>query len=190
MAADDKDKRFAPGPPSSYPTHLTSEKITIAAVPYTSEEQVKSAFGKVNPNKEGILPVLVIIQNDTGKAVRLNLSVEYIDAGKRHADAIPPAEVPFVGSGPQRPRMPGTSPIPNPLPRRTPKRKELDTPEIEGRAFAAKMVPAGETVNGFFYFHVRHTPGSKLYLNGIRDAATNREFFFFEIPLDAPERTQ
>ena len=40
--AVDKDKgRFVPGPASSYPQHLTQEGITMAAVPYITEEQAK-----------------------------------------------------------------------------------------------------------------------------------------------------
>src|SRR5580693_1050314 len=78
-AAADKDKRFAPKPASSYPGHQTIDKITIAAVPYTSDEQAKSAFDKVRPYKYGILPILVVIKNDTGKAVRLNLQTRLVD---------------------------------------------------------------------------------------------------------------
>ena len=72
VSADDKIP-FKPGPASSYPNHQTLDKITIAAVPYISEDQVRSAFGKVNPAKYGVEPVLVVIQNDTGKTLRLDL---------------------------------------------------------------------------------------------------------------------
>ncbi len=60
-AADKPKSRFAPGPAASYPGHQTQDKITIAAIPYTTEEQAASAFGKVNPYKYGILPVLVVL---------------------------------------------------------------------------------------------------------------------------------
>src|ERR1700680_884354 len=76
---DDKDKdRFSPGAALSYKGSQTTEKITIAAVPFVSEEEVRSAFGKVNPNKYGVLPVLVILENGTGKALRLSLQADYI----------------------------------------------------------------------------------------------------------------
>src|SRR6516164_7010003 len=79
--AGDKDKApFTSAPASSYPGHQTLDKITIAAVPFTTDEQTSSAFGKVRPYKYGILPVLVVIQNDTGKALRLNLTAEFEDA--------------------------------------------------------------------------------------------------------------
>src|ERR1041385_7512510 len=89
--AVDKDKgRFVPGPASSYPGVQTQEGITIAAVPYITEEQAKSAFGKVNPYERGILPVLVIIENESGKALRLDLSVQFVDPDNHHLDAMPP----------------------------------------------------------------------------------------------------
>ena len=72
-AAADKDKpRFAPGPASSYASHQTLDKITIAAVPYLTDAETATAFGKLNPNKYGVLPVLVILENETGKALRPN----------------------------------------------------------------------------------------------------------------------
>jgi len=58
VAGDDKDKvRFSPGPASSYAGHQTMDKITLAAVPFLNEDQVRTAFGKVNPYKYGVLPV-------------------------------------------------------------------------------------------------------------------------------------
>ena len=55
--AVDKDKgHFVPGPASSYAGHQTQEGITIAAVPYITDEQAKSAFGKVNPTNTAFFP--------------------------------------------------------------------------------------------------------------------------------------
>ena len=92
--AADKDKKFTAAPAASYPNHQTQAKVTVAAVPYVSEEEVKAAFGKDNPNKYGILPVLVVIQNDSDKALKLDLEASYVDADGRHVDPIPAADVP------------------------------------------------------------------------------------------------
>ena len=49
VAAADKDKpRFAPGPAASYPSHQTLDKITIAAVPYITDAETATVFGKLN----------------------------------------------------------------------------------------------------------------------------------------------
>lgn len=163
------------------------EKITIAAVPFVTEDQARVAFGKVNPYKYGVIPVLAILENGTGKTLRLELQAEYVGPDGKHVDATPASEVIYVGSNPQRPRMPGTSPNPLPLPQRQ-KKGPLNTWEIEGRAFTVRLLPPGESVHGFFYFQTEYRPGSKLYLTGIKDAASGKDYFYFEVPIEKPEK--
>src|SRR5258708_39574058 len=101
--AGDKDKPvFKPGPASSYPGFQSLDKITLAAVPFITEEQAQPAFGKVNPYAHGILPVLVVLENGTGKALRLDLQVEIVLPDREHLGAIPPGAVPRLNGG-QRP---------------------------------------------------------------------------------------
>jgi len=176
---DDKDKdHFAPGPASSYKGSVTMDKITIAAVPFISDDQVKVAFGK-DPNKYGVLPVLVVIENNTGKALKLNLEADFVGADGKHEEATPASDVTFVGGSGKAPRIPGTSPIPH-----RDKKAPLDIWQIEGRAFNAKLVPLGEKVFGFVYFQANYKPGSKLYVTGISDASTGKEFLYFEVPME------
>lgn len=184
--AADKDKPdFKPGPASSYDTKQSQEKVTVAAIPYVNDDELKAAFGKGNPYKYGILPVLVVIQNDSGKALRLDLKTEYVDTRGRHIAAIPASEVQYAAISPKRNDVGGPVPLPTgPIGRRS-KKNPLSEWEIEGRAFSARMLPAGESVHGFFYFQVRPEPGSSLYLTGIEEASSGRELFYFEIPLDA-----
>jgi hypothetical protein len=70
-----------------------------------------------------------------------------------------------------------------PIPRGKPKSK-LDVPEIEGHAFAARMLPPGDNAHGFVYFQTGHRRGSKLYIRGLVDAASGVEMMFFEVPLE------
>ena len=187
QAGDDKDKaRFSAGAASSYPNHQTMDKITLAAIPYVTEDQARQAFGKVNPAQHGVTPVLVILQNGTGKALRLDLQAELIEPGGNHLEATPAADVVYLDTNVKRPRMPGTTPYPNPFPKRQ-KKGPLNTWEIEGRAFAPKLVPADDSANGFFYFQTQLIPGSKLYLTGIKDAASGKDYFYFEVPLESPK---
>ncbi|HTS77699.1 MAG TPA: hypothetical protein VMG40_15925 [Bryobacteraceae bacterium] len=183
VGGDDKEKRFTVDPAASYPGHQTIEKITIAAIPYTSEDQMKIAFGKANPYKYGVLPVLVVLQNDTGKALRLDLQAEFVDPGNRHVEATSADDVLYIGASTKPPKLRGSSPYPNPFPH-GPKKGPLNSTEIETRAFAAKMLPAGESAYGFFYFQTQNMPGSKLYLTGLKDATTGKDYFYFEIPLE------
>ena len=182
--AVDKDKgHFVPGPASSYPGHQTHEGITIAAVPYITSEQAASAFGKVNPYERGILPVLAIIENGTGKALRLDLAVQFVDPDNHHLDAIPPEDVLTYQAIKKVPRIGPTTPLPIPLPKSN-KKGPLNTPEIVNRALSVKLIPPGEKAYGFFYFKAKYAPGSKLYLNGLSNAASGKEYFYFDLPLD------
>jgi hypothetical protein len=179
-AASDKDKpRFAPGPASSYASHQSLDKITIAAVPYVTDAETAAAFGKLNPNKYGVLPVLVILENETGKALRLDLRAEFVSADGKHVIAVPPDDVQRQSAVTKAPRI-GGSPLPFPT---KVKKGPLNVWEIEGRAFAAKMLPVGERVFGFFYFNAEQEPGSRIYLTGIRDASTGQDYFYYELPL-------
>jgi hypothetical protein len=181
FAADKKgDSKFAPSPASSYSTKQTNDKVTVAAVAYDTEELAHTAFGKLDPNQYGVLPVLVIIQNDTDQALKLDrIQVEYTGVDGRHLDSTSAADVQVLG-GPGKPPSIPSSPLPSLHKHKNP----LNVWEIEGRAFAAKMLPAHESANGFFYFQTTHRPGSSLYLTGIKEAASGKDIFFFEVPLD------
>lgn len=181
FAAGKENARFAPGPASSYPTRQTIDKVTIAAVPYRTPELAREAFGKLKLFEHGVLPVLVIIQNDSNQTLRLDpMRVEFHSQGGAKVEATPPGDVRYLGSGG---RKYGQIPDGRPrLPRRG--KNPLDAWEIEGRAFAAKMLPPGEAAHGFFYFQVAYREGARLYLAGIRQAGTGKDLFYFEIPLD------
>src|SRR5580704_12662623 len=110
--ADSKksDGRFSPGPIASYPAKQTNDNVTVAVAAYDTEELAHTAFGKLDPNQYGVLPVLVIIQNDTDQALKLDrLDVQYTGVDGRHLDATPASDVQTLG-GPERPHLPNGSP--------------------------------------------------------------------------------
>ncbi|MEP7352048.1 MAG: hypothetical protein ABI824_02330 [Acidobacteriota bacterium] len=184
VSAADKDKaRFAPQPAASYPGHQTTEKITIAAVPYNTDALAATVFDKAKPHQLGILPVLLIIQNDTGKAIRVDLKTEFVTSAGDHLEPMSPESVRYFQGVQSRPDMPGPQRIPIPL--KKAKKGPLNTPEIDGRAWAVKLIPPGESANGFVYFRVTSVDSAQLYLTGLSDAATRKPYFYFEIPLDA-----
>src|SRR3954453_3953592 len=77
--AADKEAPFKAAPAASYPHRQTNDAITVAVDPYVSGDKVKAAFGKVDPYEYGVLPVLVVIQNDGKEAIRLDrMKVEYV----------------------------------------------------------------------------------------------------------------
>jgi hypothetical protein len=180
-AADKKEVKFSPGPASSFAAKSTNEKVTIGVQAYDTEELNRSAFGKVVPYMHGVLPVLVVIQNDTGATLRLDgLTVNYIGPDRAKIENVPPLEVKYIGAS-NRPRL-SSSPLPSGVPRGRPKKGPLNAIEIETRAFAAKMLAPGDSASGFFYFQTGSRRGSKLYLTGITEAKSGKEIFYFDIP--------
>lgn len=180
--AIDKDS-FSPGKASSYKGAQTQDKITIAAVPYLTDEETRRAFEKLNPNKHGVLPVLVVLENGTGKALRLNLKAEFVNASGEHVNATPGDDVIYLESIRKVPKIYDPSITGLPLPRKRVKKGPLNIWQIPGRQFAAKLLPAGESVAGFYYFQTNYEPGSRIYLTGIQDAASGQDFFYFEVPM-------
>jgi hypothetical protein len=174
--AADKEVPFRAGAASTY-SHQTSEQITIGVDAYASADKIKTAFGKLDPNQFGILPVLVVIQNDSGKTLRLSgLKVEYVGPGSRRVEATPAREVRYLNGvnvpyGPKPPIKIGG------------KKNPLDAWEIEGRSFAAESLPSGNSASGFFYFQAPYHPTATIYINGMREAASGKELLYFEVPV-------
>jgi hypothetical protein len=183
LAADkDKDKvKLEINPAASYPHHMTSQGLTIAAVPYENEEQTKTAFGKNNPNNQGVLPILVVVDNNGPNTIRLErMKLEYTAQGGVRIENTPAPEVKFL-RGAREPKMTPGPTVGGVHVNRN--KNPLAEWEIEGRAFSAKMIPPNDKANGFFYFQTGSRAGATLVISGLRDARTGEELFFFEIPL-------
>lgn len=177
-----KDGKFKPGAASSYPSHQTVSGVTVAAAAYHTPELAREAFGKANPYEYGVLPVLLVIQNDTKQALRIDsLVTQLITHDRQTVDPTPASEVKYLAGG--RTARVGQSPLPTGRPPLVRDKNKLDTWEIEGRAFEARMLPAGEAAHGFFYFRAPYRVGAQVLVKGIREAATGKELFYFEIPL-------
>jgi hypothetical protein len=180
FAADKDTATFRPPPATGLDHRQTNAQVTIGVDAYVSQEKVKTAFGKLDPYQYGILPVLVVIQNDSDKAIRLDrLKAEYVGPNRDRVDATPAKDVRYL-RGAERP---GVITGPGGKPKILSKKNPLDAWEIEGRAFAAQMLPAGQSASGFFYFRTGVQRGATIYLNGLTEAASGKELFYFEIPL-------
>src|SRR6266567_827869 len=95
--AADKEAPFKAAPAASYPHRQANDKVTIGVDPFVGEDKMKTAFGKLNPYNYGILPVLVVIQNDGDKTIRLDrLKAEYVGSANNRVEATPAKEVRYV----------------------------------------------------------------------------------------------
>lgn len=176
--AGDKNS-FRAGTAANY-AHQSSDQVTIGAKAYSSEELTAEAFGKkADLLKYGVLPVLVVIENKRPKTLDLrSLEINLVGADGRHVGAIAPEDLQYLGKTSVRTSV-------TPLPVKLPKKKNpLSSPELVTRAFAAKMLPPGDSASGFFYFEAKPEPGDRIYINGLRDTPHGQEIMYFEFPVD------
>jgi hypothetical protein len=184
MAGEKEHTPLSVRPAATYPNKQTSEGITIAADVYETGDKIHEAFGKLNPYDHGILPVLVIIDNHSAKTIRVDhLAVQYEMPGRGSVDSTPAADLKYLNGA----RPPGANPAPLPIPGLPgigrSKKNPLAEWEIEGRAFAAQVIPPNETASGFFYFQTGHVSNANVYVSGMEEAGTHREILYFEVPL-------
>ncbi len=177
LSAAEDHARFDPPTPESLPNHQTVSQVIAGASAFETEEQARTAFGKVNPYRWGALPVLVVIRNDGKTAVSLErIRAEYIGPDHQRISDTPAGELRYL----QHMKVPNSTGVPKMKPAKQP----LSAWEIEGRAFAARILPPGASASGFFYFQTGHRSGSSLVLSGLRNAQTGEELFYFELPLE------
>ena len=175
------DKPFQAGKAGDY-AHQMSEQVLVGAKAFDNADSTAEAFGKkADLLKYGVLPVLVVIENKRDRSISLqDLEVSLVAADGRHVAATSPDDLQFLATdGHRTPRQPGAG-LPIPLPK---KKNPLASPEISARAFAAKMLPPGDSTSGFFYFEAQAEAGDSLYLSGMKDARSGKEILYFEFPL-------
>jgi hypothetical protein len=100
----DKEKAFKANRAETYPAKLTQGKVTVAVVPYARPDEIRQAFGKADLSRYGVLPVLVVIDNDGPKALKVDLIAEYVMAGGKHLEATPADEIMYLNT-PKRPKI-------------------------------------------------------------------------------------
>jgi hypothetical protein len=172
---------FQSKPVAEYPHRQASEGVTIAVQPFITDDEAKEAFGKLNPWRYGVLPVLLVIQNDGKDTLRVDkMKLQYELPDNSRVDATPASDVRYA--------RPVKTPqnLPNPLPIHIggSKKNPLDEWEIEGRAFSAKVIPPGQSASGFVYFQTPESSAAALVsVSGLTNAATGKELYYFEIPL-------
>lgn len=176
-------------PASSYQARQASEGLTIGVEVYQGRNKIKQVFKKADLDKLGIVPVLVVMQNDNDHALQLDrMRVELITSDRQTLESLRAEDV--VRSG--RIQRPDLTPRPSPIPgvgrgsrASRVSEEEFEVAQLE---FVAPVVTARAKTHGFFYFRLGKGPdrltGAKLYINGIRSAKTGQDLLYFEIPLN------
>lgn len=180
-------------PAAAYPAHdyHSSEKITLGIDPYDSAP--KSNIFVVHYRDLDLLPVLVVITNDSDEPISLSdikASLVTADGTKLAA-----ASDDDLYRRISHPNAPGArTPIPFPTKRVKGGVNSKEWNEIETAGFKAKAVEPRSSQSGFLFFDVSDVSnplkGSHFYLTGVRDSSGN-SLMYFDVPLDkAPAANQ
>ena len=173
-------------PAFSFPAHdhHAGENVTIALDPY--DTAIKENIFVVKYREHDLLPVLLIITNDSDEPIQLTgMKAELVTADR--TKLIPDNEDDIV----RRISHPNASGTHYPIPFPTKKAKggvnSKEMNEIQSAQFKAKAVEPRSSQVGFLFFDVSDIPnpltGSRFYLTGVRNSSGN-DLMYFEVPLD------
>jgi hypothetical protein len=166
----------------------TDESVTVAVDPYDMPD--KAAIFTTNYADADMLPVFVIITNDSDQPVTLSgMKAEYITSSRTKLapatqdDLYRRLSHPHPG-GPGK-RLPIPLPIPTGRGKATVSSKALD--EMQRAQFSARAVEPHSTQAGFLFFDIsgieNPLPGAHFFLTGLRNAKGD-DLYYFEIALE------
>jgi hypothetical protein len=176
---------------STYPAKDVHEKesVTVAAEPF--ETRAKGDFFRLDYAGHSILPVRIIIQNDSDAALDLNqVRIQFIASDGTKLPAATPEELNrrlFRFNDIKQRHIPGTPITYN----KTPVDKKI-LDDDKDFSFAQTNIPAHSSANGFLFYDVKDLDdpllkGAELYVkmaHAVDKAGKNTELFAFSVPMD------
>ena len=173
-------------PAFSFPAHdhHANENVTIAIDPY--DTAAKGNTFVVKYREHNLLPVLLIITNDSDDPIQLTgMKAELVTSDRTK---LTPDNEEDIIRRISHPNASGTH-YPIPFPTKKVKgglnSKEMD--EIQSAQFRAKAVEPRSSQAGFLFFDVADISnplaGARFYLTGVRNSSGS-DLMYFEVPLD------
>jgi len=173
-------------PAASYPAHdyHSKEKVTVALDPYDAAP--KTNVFVVPYHDLNMLPVLLIVTNDSDQPVELSRMKAELVTGD--GDKLTPATEDDVYRRVSHPTSSGARlPLPFPTKRVKGGVNNKQFTEIDSAQFKAKAVEPLSSQAGFLFFDVSDVKnplrGARFYLTGVRDSSGN-DLMYFEVPLE------
>jgi hypothetical protein len=174
-------------PAFSYPAHdhHGNENVTVALDPY--DTPAKANIFVVNYRQHQLLPMLLIITNDSDQPIQLaDMKAELVTSDQ---SKLTPDSEDDIFRRVSHPNASGTH-YPVPFPTGGKVKGGVNSramSEIENAQFRAKAVEPRSSQVGFLFFDISDIPnplaGARFYLTGVRNSSGN-ELMYFEIPLD------
>jgi hypothetical protein len=173
-------------PAASYPAHdyHSKEKVTVALDPYDTAD--KANIFVVHYHDLDLLPVLLIVTNDSDQPVELSRMKAELVTGD--GDKLTPSTEDDVYRRVSHPTSSGARlPLPFPTKRVKGGVNNKQFTEIDTAQFKAKAVEPLSSQAGFLFFDVSDIKnplhGAHFYLTGVRDSSGN-DLMYFEVPLE------
>jgi hypothetical protein len=173
-------------PAFSYPAHdhHSNENVTVAIDPYDST--AKASIFTVHYRDNDLLPVLVIVTNDSDQPVQLSdVKAQLVTADRTK---LSPLSEDDIFRRLSHPKASGTRyPVPFPTKRAKGGVDSKARDEVQTTLFRARAVEPKSTQAGFMFFDMSDVPsslaGANFYLTGVRDSS-GHDLMYFEVPLD------
>jgi hypothetical protein len=173
-------------PAAAYPAHdyHATEKVTVGLDPYDAPP--KANIFVVNYRELDLLPILMVITNDSDQPIELSsIKPELVTGDGTKLRAASEDDIY------RRISHPNASGARTPLPFPTKRVKGGVNPkelsEIESASFKAKAVEPRSSQSGFLFFDVADVSnplrGARFYLTDVHDSSGNA-LMYFEVPLD------
>ena len=175
---------------SAYPARETHDKehVTIAAEPF--DTRAKGEFFRNDYAGHSVLPVRIVLQNDSDAPLDLNQArFQFIAADGTKLPAATPDELNrrlFRFQDIKQKRIPGTPITYRPTPV---DKKILD--DDKDFSFAQTVVPPHSSASGFLFYDIKDIDdpplrGAELYIKMIHSKADGKdaELFAFSVPFD------
>ncbi len=173
-------------PAFSYPAHdhHGTENVTVGLDPY--DNATKANIFVVNYRDHDLLPVLLVVTNDSNEPVQLSgIKAELVTAD---GTKLSPATEDDLYRRISHPKASGARvPIPFPTKRVKGGVGSKEWNEIQSVQFKARAVEPLSSQAGFLFFDIsglsNPLSGARFYLTGVRDSA-GHDLMYFEVPLD------
>lgn len=173
-------------PAAAYPAHdyHSAEKVTVGLDPYDAPP--KSNIFVVHYREMGLLPILLVITNDSDQPIELTDIKGQLVTGD--GTKLGTATEDDIYRRVSHPNASGArAPIPFPTRRVKGGVNTKEWGEIETATFKAKAVEPRSSQSGFLFFDISDVAnplkGARFYLTGVRDSSGNA-LMYFEVPMD------
>lgn len=176
--------------------HDRHSGMSVSADPYTNPERAKDKFGKANPLAVGILPIEVVMRNETNEPIHIDLSTIQLALRPRGGtlqgiDWLTVQQVASAIAHPKGTPAPQARRLPLGIPlseKDTKAEKVADT--LRPLALDADIVPPTGMIHGFLFFDLGHDfsllANASLYVPDVVSMESKKPLIFFEVPLGKP----